>query len=276
MPQRIRTIKPELSRHEVLFEAFLSTGLPLRFAFVMLLTCCDREGRFRWQPRVLKLDVLPYDDCDFELVLDALWRIGLIECYEHQSKLYGCIPTWHKHQRINQKEPASVLPPWTAEGAAAAQRRLLKQCLGLNIESTLSESGPFPAVTAPLEETPSTNVSYHPDLSCGSENLETLKPEPLSTAHSTFSEYLNPFKHQSMEASTVPLKIEPFLSDLGSSNVAAFCEEAFLEEGLKLTQVQPGIGQAHAGTCQAQLGTCLGCTGKGREEEQECPIRKTA
>jgi hypothetical protein len=69
---RIRTIKPEFFKHSGLFDGERETGLPLRLGFAGLWTCCDREGRFKWRPRELKLDALPYDECDFSLVLDAL------------------------------------------------------------------------------------------------------------------------------------------------------------------------------------------------------------
>lgn len=107
---RIRTVKPELFKHEELFEAEQKEQLPLRFAFVALLTCCDREGRFRWQPRRLKLDMLPYDEINLSCVLDALAYHGFIKKYEHEGKYYGCIPSWKNHQQINNKESASTLP----------------------------------------------------------------------------------------------------------------------------------------------------------------------
>ena len=107
---RIRTVKPELYRHEELFDAEQATGLPLRLSFTGLLTCCDREGRFKWQPRSLKVDILPYDDLDFAQVLEALCAAGFIGRYTAEDKTYGYIPSWHNHQRINIREPASVLP----------------------------------------------------------------------------------------------------------------------------------------------------------------------
>ena len=62
---RIRTVKPDLFRHEALYELEIETGLPIRFSFAGLFTTCDRRGRFKWKPRQLKLDVLPYDNLDF-------------------------------------------------------------------------------------------------------------------------------------------------------------------------------------------------------------------
>ncbi len=107
---RIRTVKPELFRHEQLFEAEKKYRLPLRLAFIGLFTCCDRDGRFRWKPRQLKLDVLPYDDLNMDDVLNALVESGFIVRYEVVKEYYGYIPSWKKHQHINIREPVSTLP----------------------------------------------------------------------------------------------------------------------------------------------------------------------
>lgn len=107
---KIRTIKPELFRHEALFEAEQASNLPLRLAFMGLFTCCDREGRFRWRPRALKLDIFPYDNIDFSIVLDALLRYKFVRKYPVENEWYGDIPSWHKHQHINNREAVSYLP----------------------------------------------------------------------------------------------------------------------------------------------------------------------
>jgi len=107
---RIRTVKPECFLHEGLFELEAETGLPIRIAFIGLWTQCDREGRFRWKPKQLKLGVLPWDDVNFEEVLTALERSGYVERYACGSEIYGHVPTFIKHQVINNKEAASKLP----------------------------------------------------------------------------------------------------------------------------------------------------------------------
>lgn len=107
---RIRTIKPDFFRHEGLFEAERETGMPLRVAFAGLWTAADREGRFKWLPRQLQLDALPFDDVDFSRVLDALLTRGHLVKYEVDGKVYGAIPSWHQHQVINNRESASELP----------------------------------------------------------------------------------------------------------------------------------------------------------------------
>lgn len=107
---RIRTVKPELFRHERLYEAEKHYGLPLRLVFIGLFTVCDREGRFKWRPRELKLDILPYDEMDFSAALNALLETGFIKAYEVNEIVYGFIPSWNKHQVINNRERQSDLP----------------------------------------------------------------------------------------------------------------------------------------------------------------------
>jgi len=107
---RIRTVKPELLTHEDLFMLEKETGLPIRLAFVGLFTVCDREGRFKWQPNRIKLAVLPYDELDFSRVLHALETRGFIRMYSVNDEIFGHIPTWAKHQVINNRESASEIP----------------------------------------------------------------------------------------------------------------------------------------------------------------------
>ena len=107
---RIRTIKPDFFRHLELYQAEIETGLPLRVAFAGLWTVADREGRFRWQPAVLKLDVLPFDNLDFSRVLDACLTRGFVVKYEVKGLQYGLIPTFKKHQIVNNREKESILP----------------------------------------------------------------------------------------------------------------------------------------------------------------------
>jgi hypothetical protein len=107
---RIRTVKPEFFQHERLHEAEVESGLPLRLAFVGLWTQCDREGRFEWRPARLKLNILPWDDVDFSRVLDALVTRGFVVQYTVDGQEIGAIPSWRKHQVINNRESASELP----------------------------------------------------------------------------------------------------------------------------------------------------------------------
>jgi hypothetical protein len=107
---RIRTIKPEFFHHEGLFEAELETKLPLRVAFAGLWCIADREGRFKWEPRRIGVQVLPYDGVDFSRVLDALTTRGFVCKYRVGNACFGWIPSFLKHQVINNRESQSILP----------------------------------------------------------------------------------------------------------------------------------------------------------------------
>lgn len=110
---RIRTVKPEFFKHHALFSLEKEHQLPIRLAFQGLWCCADRDGRFKWLPMQLKLDVLPYDEVDFEKILDILNSAGFITKYKHEDKEYAYIPTFTEHQRITGSEAlaASKLPP---------------------------------------------------------------------------------------------------------------------------------------------------------------------
>lgn len=108
---RIRTIKPELAAHEGLYDLERDTGLPIRFAWAMLFTVADREGRFAWRARTLKAQILPHDDLDFSRVLDAWLTRGFVRKYRVGDEWFGWIPTFTKHQVINNRESQSDLPP---------------------------------------------------------------------------------------------------------------------------------------------------------------------
>lgn len=112
---RIRTIKPEFFTHEGLYELEKETGLPIRVGFAGLWCAADKAGRFKWEPRRIGVSVLPYDGVDFSRVLDALFTRGYVVRYRVDGVEYGDIPSFSKHQFINNKEKESTLPEPTAE-----------------------------------------------------------------------------------------------------------------------------------------------------------------
>jgi hypothetical protein len=109
---RIRTVKPEFFTHADLADLDKISQLPIRLSFLGLWCCCDREGRFKWDARRLGVQILPYDHIDFEIILDILQTNGYIEKYEVDGKTYGFVPSFSRHQVINNREQESSLPPF--------------------------------------------------------------------------------------------------------------------------------------------------------------------
>lgn len=110
---RARTIRPEFLKHERVAE------LPAlhRLLFIGLLTIADREGRFEDRPKRIKIDTLPYDDCDVDKMLDDLQSHPdrLVVRYEVDGRKLVQIPNFSLYQQVHPKEPASELPECTEE-----------------------------------------------------------------------------------------------------------------------------------------------------------------
>ncbi|HOD33962.1 MAG TPA: hypothetical protein PKO12_10810 [Holophaga sp.] len=102
---RIRSIKPDVFRHELL-QDLEETHAHLRpmLTFIGLWPQADRLGQFEWKPRRLHLDILPFVDYDLRAALELLESNGFLERYEVGGKVYGRIPTWKVHQRITGDE----------------------------------------------------------------------------------------------------------------------------------------------------------------------------
>ena len=103
---RIRTIKPEFFTSEDIVSVS-----PLARLFYVSLWCeADREGRLEWKPGTFKMRYLPGDACDVAALAEELTGRGLIQLYEVDGKRYALIPTFKKHQVINNRESDSDLP----------------------------------------------------------------------------------------------------------------------------------------------------------------------
>lgn len=123
---RIRTIKPEFFRHEGLQDIEVANpGSYVMLVFAGLWLVADREGRFEWRPRRLKLDVLPFLDFDMERTLNILDDSGLVLKYEHSGETYGAIMSWDRHQIVGRDEPPSEIP--APDGSITTYFRPLNQ-----------------------------------------------------------------------------------------------------------------------------------------------------
>lgn len=140
---RTRNISPAFFQHPDLYDAEAGTGLPLRLAFAGLWCHCDREGRFEWKPRVLKLGILPHDPVDFGAVLDALTSAQFVVRYEVAGYVYGWIPTFTRHQRPHPKEAPSKLPdPPPCNAAAGREKDIPSRSSSSGLSGLSGLSGP--------------------------------------------------------------------------------------------------------------------------------------
>lgn len=103
---RARNIKPGFFTNDALAEV-PALG---RILFQGLWCHADREGRLEDRPRKLKAEILPYDDCDIETLLNALASRGFILRYQVGESRYIQVVKFTKHQNPHIKEPASSIP----------------------------------------------------------------------------------------------------------------------------------------------------------------------
>ena len=137
---RARTLKPSFFQNED-----LAACGPLGMILFEGLWChADREGRLEDRPVRLKVQVLPYFDCDCDALLSCLEKSGFIIRYEVEGSKYIQVLSFKKHQNPHVKEAASCIPAPGLSGASTGNSgtspalTLLPITVSLNPSTTLS------------------------------------------------------------------------------------------------------------------------------------------
>lgn len=136
---RARNIKPGFFTNDALAECE-----PLaRLLFAGLWTIADREGRLEDRPKKIKAELLPYDDCDANPLLQQLFTHGFIIRYTVDNISYIQVLNFAKHQNCHMKEGESNIPAPDKHQTSAVQvgeilapARPLTESFLLNPEST--------------------------------------------------------------------------------------------------------------------------------------------
>lgn len=103
---RSRNIKPSFFTNDKLAECD-----PLaRLLFAGLWTIADRAGRLEDRPKKIKAEVLPYDNCDADKLINQLCKYGFLIRYSVDKTQYIQIINFEKHQNPHMKESASTIP----------------------------------------------------------------------------------------------------------------------------------------------------------------------
>ena len=105
---RARNIKPSFFTNDELSELE-----PLaRILFIGMWTIADFKGCFEYKPKRLKVQILPYDDCNIEQLVSALDKSGFISIYSVQGQRYIKVINFNKHQNPhkNEREGGSAIP----------------------------------------------------------------------------------------------------------------------------------------------------------------------
>lgn len=103
---RARNIKPGFFANEDLAECSPLT----RILFAGLWCLADREGRMEDRPKRIRAELLPYDACDADQLLDELEAHGFITRYAHGEHRFIQVLNFCKHQNPHVKEAKSSIP----------------------------------------------------------------------------------------------------------------------------------------------------------------------
>lgn len=103
---RSRNIKPGFFINEDLAEYRPLT----RLLFIGLWCAADREGRLQDRPKRIKAQVLPFDECNVDQLLEELVGGGFIVRYVVDGAGYIAIPAFLDHQKPHPREAPSAIP----------------------------------------------------------------------------------------------------------------------------------------------------------------------
>jgi hypothetical protein len=142
---RIRTVKPEFFRHEGLQDLEAENkGSYVMLVFEALWTQCDSQGVFKWKPRMMKLDILPFLEYDLNKTLKILVGKGYVIKYSVDGEEYGYVPTFLEHQRITGKEATEgVKHPLPSGGVSDSEKEAPEKQQGSNREAPKPKSMDF-------------------------------------------------------------------------------------------------------------------------------------
>lgn len=93
-----------------------------RLLYIALWCEADKEGRLCWKPKTFKMRYLPGDECSVDALCKELIAAGVVVLY---GDGLAYIPGFSKHQHVNPRESASVLPE--PEGHAAAPPKRIQK-----------------------------------------------------------------------------------------------------------------------------------------------------
>jgi uncharacterized phage protein (TIGR02220 family) len=135
---RIRYIKPDFWKDEDIAE------LPhqARLFFIGLWNFADKSGRLEYRPKLLKVEIFPYENVDIEKLMALLLKHKstgkpFLQRYEVSGNVYLQILSWDRHQKPHHQEQASKIPP-------APPYTLTEKGMGMGTgtESVLDEPAP--------------------------------------------------------------------------------------------------------------------------------------
>jgi hypothetical protein len=238
---RARNLKPGFFKNEQ-----LAVCDPLaRILFQGLWCMADRLGRLEDRPLRVKMEILPYDNCDVNVLLNQLQEELLIVRYEVEGKRYILIPSFVKHQNPHVNEAKSTIPAPCGSSAIPVQAPCDSdsnpaESLLLNPESLFTEN--------PIPETPDkSGAAYSEDF----ETFWTEYPRHSNTSKKdTFNKWEALLKLPKDEQPTPEQLIQ------SARNYRAYCkrnntEDQFIKQATTFLSKKGRHFEAYLADCDA-------------------------
>lgn len=237
---RSRNLKPGFFTNDLLAEI-----APLgRLLFQGLWCHSDREGRLIDRPKKLKAEILPYDECDVNSLLNDLEKHGFIIRYVIDSIAYIQVVNFVKHQNPHIKEQASEIPAPDKHGASTVQAH--KENGSCPADSLLPiTSNPFP-LTDPLNPPTDSIKTLAPPVVVAATKVVDLKAKEETDLQAACREvwqtyctaYFDRYGTQPVRNARVNSQVKQFVQRIERSeapDVSAFyvghCDSFYVRKG---------------------------------------------
>ena len=158
---RARNIKPKFFENEDLAELD-----PLaRLLFIGMWTIADFKGCLEYRPKRIKVQLLPYDDCNITELTNSLDKSGFIAIYSVLGQKYIKIINFEKHQNPhkNERQSGSELPDIDKKDSEINELKIIEINLDKNGTNQADSLNLIPDSFNLIPDTP---------------NPEKQKPEP--------------------------------------------------------------------------------------------------
>ena len=186
------------------------------------------------RPKKIKAEILPYDDCNVNELLETLAALGFINRYEVSGAKYIQVVNFDKHQNPHVKEQASEIPAPCKHSASPVQEQVNNrestEVAGLIPSSLILDSGlPSNPLPPPPENFPKTSLSVanapEPEKQITPKAETELQAACRETWHSYAVAYSDRYGTDPVINAKVRSQVKSFVQRIGfeeAPQVAAF------------------------------------------------------
>jgi len=214
-----------------------------RILFLGLTTIADFRGNVEWRPKRIKIQLLPYDDCNPDSLAINLDKSGFVRFYSDGMRMYLNIVNFAKHQNPhkNEREAGSEIPEFSDDMRKLVDLNTLaisRDLSGSNREQDGTAPAvsliPYPYSLIPVSLNPQPDSQNIPDgtavaVVTAKRDKPTVDPVEQQSCRDTWSAYAEAYRNRygadPIRNAAINSKVKQLVKRLGhteSPAVAAF------------------------------------------------------